>query len=119
MELLKIHDVSILQLFGEISVHDVISMERLFASLRKTQHHKVILDMGSVDHIHYRVVKKLIEEAGEFRKYRGDLKIINLNPQTKEIFRFIGADQLLEDYENLLEGVLSFSQQTQGEHVYQ
>lgn len=119
MELLKIHDVSILRLFGEISFQDAFRMEKIFESLRKTRHHKVILDMGSVDHIHYRVVKKLIEEAIEFRKYYGDLKIVNLNSQTKEIFRFIGADQHLEDYDNLSEGVLSFGGHTQGDHVYQ
>lgn len=120
MEVSRVHDISVLHLFGEVSFLEVDQIERVINNLREAKNHKIILDMTSVDHIHYMVVKRLIASALELRSANGDIKIVNLNPETREIFRFTGADQYLEDYATISEGILSFLKKSAVDrHYYQ
>lgn len=111
MEVTKVHDISVLHLFGEVSLLELDQIERVLSSLKKSQNHKVILDMTSVDHIHYLVVKRLVESAITLRSCQGDLKVVNANDDAKSVMRFTGADQYLEDYATISEGILSFLKQ--------
>jgi anti-anti-sigma factor len=111
MEVTKVHDISVLHLFGEVSLMELDQIERVLNSLKKSKNHKVILDMTSVDHIHYLVVKRLVENAINLRSQNGDLKLVNINDDAKHIIRFTGADQYLEDYATISEGILSFLKQ--------
>lgn len=115
MEVTKVHDISVLHLFGEVSLMELDQIERVLSSLKKTQNHKVILDMTSVDHIHYQVVKKLVENAITLRSRNGDLKLVNVNTDARNIMQFTGADQYLEDYATISEGILSFLKQSLGD----
>lgn len=108
MEISRVHDISVLHLFGEVSFMELDQIERVISNLRESKSHKIILDMTSVDHIHYMVVKHLIASAEELRAQHGDIKVVNLSPEGREIFRFTGADQHLEDYATISEGILSF-----------
>lgn len=120
MEVSRVHDISVLHLFGEVSFLEVDQIERVIHNLREAKNHKIILDMTSVDHIHYMVVKRLIANALELRSSHGDIKIVNLNPENRAIFRFTGADQYLEDYATISEGILSFLKKSDVErHYYQ
>lgn len=112
MEVTKVHDISVLHLFGEVSLMELDQIERVLSSLKKTRNHKVILDMTSVDHIHYQVVKKLVENAITLRSRNGDLKLVNVNTDARNIMQFTGADQYLEDYATISEGILSFLKQS-------
>lgn len=108
MEVTKVHDISVLHLFGEVSLMEFDQIERVLSSLKKSQNHKVILDMTSVDHIHYLVVKRLVDNALNLRRHSGDLKLVSLNNDAKNVIQFTGADQYLEDYATISEGILSF-----------
>lgn len=108
MEITKVNDISILHLFGEVSFMEIDRIERVLGNLGKSLHNKVLIDMTWVDHVHYMVVKKLVMSAEEFRRRRGDLKLVNLSPETRELMRFTGADQFLEDYASIAEAILSF-----------
>lgn len=108
MEISKVHDISILHLFGEVSFMEIDRIEELLESLKRTRNNKVLIDMTSVDHIHYLVIKRLIQNALSFRDVNGDIKLVNVGDETKEIIRFTGADQFLEDYATISEAILSF-----------
>lgn len=112
MEVTKVHDISVLHLFGEVSLMELDQIERVLSSLKKSQNHKVILDMTSVDHIHYQVVKRLVENAITLRSRNGDLKLVSVNTDARSIMQFTGADQYLEDYATISEGILSFLKQS-------
>lgn len=111
MEVTKVHDISVLHLFGEVSLLEIDQIERVLNSLKRSQNRKIILDMTSVDHIHYLVVKKLVENAIHLRSQNGDLKLVNMCPDAKCVMQFTGADQYLEDYATISEGILSFLKQ--------
>lgn len=118
MEISRVHDISVLHLFGEVSFLEVDQIERVISNLREARNHKIILDMTSVDHIHYMVVKRLIANAMDLRDKNGDIKVVNLNPETKAVFQFTGADQYLEDYATISEGILSFLKHGTAERQY-
>jgi len=110
VEVSKVHDISVLHLFGEISFMELGHIERVIQSLQRCQNKKIILDFASVDHIHYRIIKNLVEQAQNLRFENGDLKIVGANEETRQILKFTGADQYLDDYATISEGILSFLQ---------
>lgn len=111
MEVTKVHDISILHLFGEVSFMELDRIEQALNSFRKTSHNKVLIDMTSVDYIHYLVIKRLVDRASQFRDQSGDIKLVNVTDDAKEMIRFTGADQFLEDYATISEAILSFLRQ--------
>lgn len=117
MEVSKIHDISVLRLFGEISFVEFARIEHMIKSLQDSQNKKIILDFASVDHIHYRVIKNLVVRAQNLRLENGDLKIVGANSDVRQIFKFTGADQYLEDYATIYSGILGFLQM-QGDAGY-
>ena len=100
--------ISILHLFGEVSFMEMDRIEKFLQSLKKTQNNKVLIDMTSVDHIHYLVIKKLVDSARHFRLDDGDIKLVSVDGEAKEVIKFTGADQMLEDYATISEAILSF-----------
>lgn len=104
----KAHDISILHLYGEISLLEMELIQNTLQSFKKTKHNKVLLDLAEVDHIHFKVVKKLASEAMAFRQENGDLKLVSPNDNTKLILKFTGADHHLKDYATVGEAILSF-----------
>lgn len=108
MEITRVHDISILHLFGEVSFMEIDRIEQALNSLRKTSHNKVLVDMTSVEHVHYLVIKRLVDNALYLREHDGDIKLVNPNPKMRELVRFTGADQFLEDYNTISEAILSF-----------
>jgi anti-anti-sigma factor len=119
MEVTRVSDISILHLFGEVSFLEMNRIEKTLASLRRSNFNKVLLDLSSVDHVHYMVMKRLVENAVDLRNKRGDIKLAGLNDETREILRFTGADQYLQDYASISEAILSFLKKSADNTVFQ
>lgn len=107
-EITKVHDISILHLFGEISLLECELIEKLFNSFKKHQHNKIILDLSQVDHIHFKAVEQWAVAAKELQERSGGLKIASAKKEAQNIFKFTGADQSMEDYSTAGEAILSF-----------
>lgn len=112
-ELKQVGDISILHLFGEVSLAEMEKIQEIFKSLRQTSSSKILLDLSQVDHIHFRAVERWALEAIDLQKNEGGLKLVAPNREAKHILQFTGADQFLEDYFNLSEAILSFLNQTE------
>ena len=107
-EVSKIEDISVLHLYGEVTLLEVEMVQQTLDSLKRCQYKKFLVDLAMVDHVHFQAVRKWAREATTLRMMNGDLKLVNTNDKTKEILRFCGADQCLEDYSSLSEALLSF-----------
>jgi len=114
MEVTKVHDISILHLFGEVSFMELDRIEQTLNSFKKASSKKILIDMTSVDYIHYLVIKHLVDNASQLRREDGDLKVVNIRNDAREMFRFTGADQYLEDYATISEAILSFLNKSEG-----
>ncbi len=104
----KAYDVSILHLYGELSLLEMELIEKTIRSFKKSKHYKILLDMAGVDHVHYEVTRKLAVQAVRLKNQRGDIKLANVNETSRQIFKFTGADQFLEDYSSVSDAILSF-----------
>ncbi len=101
-------DVAILDLKGEIGPHEVERVGRALFSLLRKRHTKMVLNFHQVDHIHYPSIRPLVETISKLKRYHGDLKFAGMNDYTQSIFRFMGAEEFVENFETVPQAVLSF-----------
>lgn len=107
-DITKVQDISILHLHGEISLLEFEMIQRIIDSFKRHHHLKILLDLAQVDYIHFKAIYHLARKAIELRSCEGDLKLASLNPKTRQVLVFTGADQYLTDYATVGEAVLSF-----------
>lgn len=50
----------------------------------------IIVDLSRVSHLNYRVVGSLIDYQQRFKKYGGDIKLVNVSPYLYDILRLYG-----------------------------
>lgn len=108
IEINKADDISILSLYGELTLLELEVLERTIQSFKKSQQYKILLDFAEVDHVHFEVTRRLAEHSLLFRLRHGDIKLANMNDNTREVFKFTGADQYMEDYASKADAILSF-----------
>lgn len=100
--------ISVLHLYGEVSQLEAELIERLIASLKKSDHKKILLDLAQVDHVNLQAVQRLSEQAKRLQQEEGDLKLVAVGEKSKQMLQFTGADQYLKDYSSLADAILSF-----------
>ncbi len=104
----QVKDVSIVNLLGELDQECVLALKMLIQQLLSKQMSKLVLNFASVEHVHFKSLQEILEQALKLRKFSGDLKFAQLTPYTRSIFKFMGVDQFLEDYASVDEAILSF-----------
>lgn len=102
------YDISILHLYGEISLLEADLIEKMIESFKRHKHFKILLDLAQCDYVHFQAVKKWAEQAKQLQSVNGDLKLAQVGRDTKNIIKFIGADQYLRDYSSASDALLSF-----------
>src|SRR3989338_329076 len=107
-DIIKVQDISVLHLYGEISLLEVEYIREVFHSLKNCDHRKIVLDLANVDHVHFRAVQHWAHEAKLLQGIEGDLCLVKPSRETKNMMQFTGADQYLRDYETLADAILSF-----------
>lgn len=118
IEISRVHDISVLHLYGEISLLEMEMLGRTIRSLKKHHYCKILLDLSGVDHVHYKVMSSLARQAVTLKGKRGDLKLAHANNETQKVLKFTGADQVLEDYATLSEAILSFLRRQNGDALF-
>jgi anti-anti-sigma factor len=108
-ELTTVDDVAVVHLNGELSHQEMAEIERMLSKLMSSRKVKVVLNFQKVEHVNYRTISGLLERATKLRSLSGDLKCASMNSYTKNIFRFTGADQIMEAYESVYDAVMSFN----------
>ncbi|MBI4411818.1 MAG: STAS domain-containing protein [Deltaproteobacteria bacterium] len=109
----KADDVSILHLYGDLSLMEMEFLEKAIQSFKNCRHTKIVLDLARVDYLHLRAAQSLARQAVELRRNDGDLKITGAGDQLREALKFVGADQGLKDYASIAEAILSFLKRRQ------
>jgi anti-anti-sigma factor len=107
-ELSTFDDVSVLHLSGEVSYSEMSQIEGILGELLSSAKTKVVLNFQKVEHVNYKTIKNLLDEALKLRRLEGDLKCASMNRYNKNIFRFTGADQVVESYDSVYDAVMSF-----------
>lgn len=108
-ELTTVDDVAVVHLNGELSHLEMKEIEGVLHKLIGSQKVKVVLNFQQVDHVNYKTIARLLDRACRLRELSGDLKCASMNSYTRKIFRFTGADQMMESYDSVYDAVMSFN----------
>ncbi len=108
-ELTAVDDVAVLHLNGELSHPEIAEVERMIRALMTSRKVKVVLNFQKVEHVNYRTLSRLLDRATQLRSLSGDLKCASMSHYTRNIFRFTGADQIMEAYDSVYDAVMSFN----------
>jgi anti-anti-sigma factor len=75
---------------GEIDEQGFTKIEAKLKAMFEEGDFNIIIDLSRVSHINYKVVGWLIEYQQKFKKYGGDIKLVNVSPYLYDILRLYG-----------------------------
>ncbi len=90
VETVKDKKVSFFLPSGEINEEEFETIEERFKSMIKAGEFNIIIDLGRVSHINYRVVGWLIDYQKKLKELGGDIKLVNVSPYLYDILRLYG-----------------------------
>ncbi len=101
-------DVAVIDLQGELGLSEIERVTRTLFSLIRNRQNKLVLNFEGVEHVHYLSVRPLVDAMARLKHYKGDLKFAGMSDYTKMIFRFMGAQDFIENFDTVPEAVLAF-----------
>lgn len=107
-QLNQFDDVAVLNLDGELGPQEIQSLEREMYELLYSQHRKMVLNFEDVDHVHYPSVEALMGAVRKIKNYDVDLKFAALSDYNRKIFRFMGAEESVENFETVPDALSAF-----------
>ena len=90
VEAMKDKKVSFFLPSGAIDEQGFGQIEAKLKQMIENNDFNIIIDLSRVSHINYRVVGTLIDYQQKFKKYGGDIKLVNVSPYLYDIFRLYG-----------------------------
>jgi anti-sigma B factor antagonist len=90
VEAIKDKKVSFFLPSGEIDEQAFEKIELSFKQMIEGGNVNIIIDLSRVSHINYKVVGWLIDYQQKFKKFGGDIKLVNVSPYLYDILRLYG-----------------------------
>jgi anti-anti-sigma factor len=75
---------------GEIDEKKFEVIENKLNGMIQGGDYNIIIDLGRVSHINYKVVGWLIDYQKKFKELGGDIKLVNVSPYLYDILRLYG-----------------------------
>ncbi|MCK4251050.1 STAS domain-containing protein [candidate division WOR-3 bacterium] len=75
---------------GEINEEEFETIENRFKNMIQAGDFNIIIDLSRVSHINYKVVGWFIDYQKKFKKFGGDIKLVNVSPYLFNILRLYG-----------------------------
>jgi anti-anti-sigma regulatory factor len=108
MHQLHTHEgITVLDLYGELGLSEIEEINQLLLSLLRQSHHKMVLNFGQVEHVHYAGISRWIKTCEQLKQLM-ELKFAAMSPYTKCIFQFVWGRDLVENFDTVSEAMLSF-----------
>ncbi len=108
LNLQNYEDVAVIHLEGELGPSEMDQVGKTLFSLLHKRQTKMVLNFQAVDHVHYPSIHPLLDAILKLKRFQGDLKFAGMNDYTKRIFRFMGMNDFVENFETVPEAVLAF-----------
>jgi anti-sigma B factor antagonist len=100
--------VMIFKLTGSLDIGTVSGMRTNIDSILATGQHKVLFDLGELKQIDSSGVGAIIAIFKRVRSNKGDMKIVRLVGQPREIFNLLRLDRVFEIHDDFDRAVKSF-----------
>ena len=102
----RVHDVSVVDVAGDLSRHNVSHLEDVFKSFSGCGQLNIILNFERLKHIDYQLVRRLADHIVTFQCEGGDIKMANVNPYVQSILKVMGLEE--EFFPSVEDALLSF-----------
>jgi anti-anti-sigma factor len=101
-------DIDILVLDGRIDQEMTDHLEKNLQDYLDTKKFKLVVDMTNVLHICSSALGVLVATKRKFQKYEGDIKLILVNENLKQLFEITMLNKVFEIYEDMKMALNSF-----------
>lgn len=108
----RVHDVSVVDVEGELSRYNVTDLDEALTSLSRCSHYNVVLDFEKLKHLDYSLVRRIADRIIEFQCDGGDLKVAGASAYIRHILEAMGLEE--EVYSSVEDALLSFIQDASG-----
>jgi len=114
-EVNRYNNISVVGLHGKLSRDNMHVLEKVLSSLSECSQNNVVLNFERIEHVDYRMVRRIIERMVAFKCDGGDLKVAAANGYIRSIMRATGLDE--EIYGTVEDALLSFVDDAFGEGI--
>ncbi|OGQ22757.1 MAG: hypothetical protein A3I05_05870 [Deltaproteobacteria bacterium RIFCSPLOWO2_02_FULL_44_10] len=104
----QVRDVSVIDTEGELSRNNMHIFENILEHLSQSDCRNVVLNLGKLRHLDYRLVQRIVDRVIQFQCDGGDLKMANASMYIRQILQAMGVEE--EMYGTVEEALLSFLQ---------
>jgi len=103
-----IHGISVVNVGGELSRHNMRFLEDVFNSLRERGQINVILNFEDLKHIDYQLIRRLVDHIVCFQCEGGDIKISKASSYVRQILYAMGLEE--EIFPTVEDAIMSFEE---------
>ncbi len=106
--------VDVLSVSGRVQAPEAATLKEHIDQLFNEGRYRLVLDLERLDYISSGGLRVLIDARKRAREHklggseRGDVRIVHLPPQVKNVFDLTGVTSLFQIYDDLLEAVGSY-----------
>ncbi len=106
----RLERVDVLRVSGRVDHQTAPELEKALRAILDSGRHNIVVDLTDVSYISSAGLKVLQATAKSARSalLGGDVRLVGLKPNIKEIFDTIGFSQLFKIYDDALDAVGSF-----------
>jgi anti-anti-sigma factor len=104
-EKLKVYQMN---LEGEIDAEKMAEIDQVIGRLIKGDMFGLVLNFESVEHVHFTILPRLIEERKRLQSFGGDVRLAAMSDYLKNIFRSTGVLEEFSVFDTVQQAVKSF-----------
>ncbi|MBI4387683.1 MAG: STAS domain-containing protein [Candidatus Omnitrophica bacterium] len=93
---------------GDLNAASMIRLKNRLARLIHQRRKRLILDLGKAKHVDFSGLGILMERIQKIRSMRGDVRLVNLQPEVSETFDRMGINRFVESFDSKADAVRSF-----------
>ena len=105
-EINRVHNVSVVDVAGELSRHNVRSLEEILKSFLQCGQLNVVLNFEHLQHLDYKLVRTIADHIVAFQCEGGDIRMANVSSYVRDILQVMGLEH--EFYTTVEDALLSF-----------
>lgn len=100
--------VTLLRVKGYVDATTAPEMHKAVTRLMQEGHYQIVVDLGAVNYISSAGWGVFVGEIRTIREAGGDLKIVHMTPEVREVFEMLEFNRILTSYESIEEAIDDF-----------
>ncbi|MBC7186589.1 MAG: STAS domain-containing protein [Calditrichaeota bacterium] len=100
--------VTLLRVKGYVDATTAPDLHKAVTRLLQEEHYQIVVDLSAVNYISSAGWGVFVGEIRSIRESGGDLKIVHMTPEVREVFEMLEFNRILASYDSLEEAIDDF-----------